>query len=423
MLDELVKQFKELRITVTNRKHTRAEAETLLERLNHQFPRLLDDWDVLDAEAQKEARSAFVSAQSDFHYSANVLLIEVAGPLPTNQLRFGEFPENPPVTDSMNASAAVTTVTNNQATTASSGTEPQNICSNGNEPMQTDQVSETISEMAKKIRDDSPMPHLNSISKEQCPPKTANEEEMSASFNAEEQETNQSRELVQLSYQEQADLLRPVLGLPPMTQVNEATLDGFLKIISKVNENAERKNVIFSKMIERLIVLQIVASIDTHSQECWGFCLQFSEPSLQRLANFLADRIKNVKQRDLTNPPKPMEFKIPKKDLRSPSLHGKSKKQIRSERSNTPSPGPSTNKRIRNGPNAICPMCTQGHTLRLCPQFLKLSLEAREAEVYRRKLCINCFSNRHITAQCEDGVCKICESRHNSLLHHRSKRN
>lgn len=79
----------------------------------------------------------------------------------------------------------------------------------------------------------------------------------------------------------------------------------------------------------------------------------------------------------------------------------------------------SARKKPKMSPTAICPLCKENHTLRLCPKFDALAPDQREVRMIRLQLCRNCFSPTHATNMCLDGNCKVCRRKHNSMLHHR----
>lgn len=64
-----------------------------------------------------------------------------------------------------------------------------------------------------------------------------------------------------------------------------------------------------------------------------------------------------------------------------------------------------------------CFNCTGSHYINECRGFLAMAVKQRFQRVKDLKLCINCFSNRHIVANCKSGTCKTCGQRHNTLLH------
>ncbi|XP_028042418.1 uncharacterized protein LOC114252108, partial [Bombyx mandarina] len=69
-------------------------------------------------------------------------------------------------------------------------------------------------------------------------------------------------------------------------------------------------------------------------------------------------------------------------------------------------------------PKKSCFMCNKNHRVYECDQFKNLSIEARQAEVSKRKLCFNCLRPGHSISNCRLSSCKVCNKRHNSLLCH-----
>ncbi|XP_047519227.1 uncharacterized protein LOC125059071 [Pieris napi] len=63
-------------------------------------------------------------------------------------------------------------------------------------------------------------------------------------------------------------------------------------------------------------------------------------------------------------------------------------------------------------------MCNENHRVYKCDQFKNLSIEAREAEVSKRKLCSNCLRPGHSISNCRLSSCRACNKKHNSLLCH-----
>ncbi|XP_070529902.1 uncharacterized protein [Cardiocondyla obscurior] len=65
-----------------------------------------------------------------------------------------------------------------------------------------------------------------------------------------------------------------------------------------------------------------------------------------------------------------------------------------------------------------CSYCSGDHSVYTCRDFVELSVVQRIAEIKKRRLCLNCLrSASHRAAQCPSGSCRICKSKHNSLLH------
>ncbi|XP_076658716.1 uncharacterized protein LOC143362429 [Halictus rubicundus] len=68
-------------------------------------------------------------------------------------------------------------------------------------------------------------------------------------------------------------------------------------------------------------------------------------------------------------------------------------------------------------PQVNCPVCTKGHYIQYCEQFLQLKPQDRVAELRKHKLCHNCLRPDHSTIQCRSGNCRQCNKKHNTLLH------
>lgn len=82
-------------------------------------------------------------------------------------------------------------------------------------------------------------------------------------------------------------------------------------------------------------------------------------------------------------------------------------------------------KRIQSFENKVnikpqsCKLCSkENHPIRLCPQFLQMSVPDRCTYIKQQKLCLNCFARQHQVAQCTSiHNCFTCKGRHNTLLH------
>ncbi|XP_029162186.1 uncharacterized protein LOC114933775 [Nylanderia fulva] len=65
-----------------------------------------------------------------------------------------------------------------------------------------------------------------------------------------------------------------------------------------------------------------------------------------------------------------------------------------------------------------CNYCRGEHSIYYCKNFLVLQVPQRIAEIRSRKICLNCLrSNTHIASKCTSGGCKVCQAKHNTLLH------
>jgi len=65
-----------------------------------------------------------------------------------------------------------------------------------------------------------------------------------------------------------------------------------------------------------------------------------------------------------------------------------------------------------------CNFCQGEHVIYYCKNFVAFPVSQRLAEIRSRKLCVNCLrSSSHASSKCTSGQCKICQAKHNTLLH------
>ncbi|XP_020296284.1 uncharacterized protein LOC109861165 [Pseudomyrmex gracilis] len=65
-----------------------------------------------------------------------------------------------------------------------------------------------------------------------------------------------------------------------------------------------------------------------------------------------------------------------------------------------------------------CSYCQGEHSIYYCRGFLGLSVSQRISEARSRKMCLNCLrSSSHDSSKCTSGSCKVCQAKHNTLLH------
>lgn len=74
------------------------------------------------------------------------------------------------------------------------------------------------------------------------------------------------------------------------------------------------------------------------------------------------------------------------------------------------------NKDVKSKPRA-CLICDGDHLIYYCEKFNSMSMEDRNAQVARLRICINCLRGGHFAHQCKSGPCRVCKRKHNTLLH------
>ncbi|XP_020297156.1 uncharacterized protein LOC109861769, partial [Pseudomyrmex gracilis] len=65
-----------------------------------------------------------------------------------------------------------------------------------------------------------------------------------------------------------------------------------------------------------------------------------------------------------------------------------------------------------------CSYCQGEHSIYYCKGFLGLPVSQRTSKARSRKMCLNCLrSFSHVSSKCTSGSCKVCQAKHNTLLH------
>lgn len=401
VFNNLVKQFAELRASQFAQLATVGETWKELTEVNARFVLLRDEWLTLPDIDQGTNSDRYLQAQQDFHAVASTL---IEGLMPEPTIRFGELPASiettttahtPAVIFKAAAAVAPTTVVTTQSieaslmATASAAAQAESMLQNQLvEPKPTDEhVEETM-----------PL---------------EGEEQASTGQN----EPLLIRDLATTTYRQQVELLKPVFDIKPLAKINERIIDNTIHAISTVVTSADSQRIKISQTVKRAMMQHITSALDDVSTVAWGHRIRDFEPTFNTLVDFLINRKSDV---DVQTGISAMStaFNIPKKSNQAPVSKKSHKKS--GARATTPPPGQSNMfKRPKQGPGAICPLCKGNHTLRLCPRFIAYSMEDREIEVVRLKLCKNCFSKTHPNSMCLDGNCKNCRGKHNSMLQHR----
>lgn len=64
-----------------------------------------------------------------------------------------------------------------------------------------------------------------------------------------------------------------------------------------------------------------------------------------------------------------------------------------------------------------CLACNANHPLYTCQKFLDYNLESKLTFIKNNKLCVNCLRAGHSVNECRFGPCRLCNKKHNSLIH------
>lgn len=78
---------------------------------------------------------------------------------------------------------------------------------------------------------------------------------------------------------------------------------------------------------------------------------------------------------------------------------------------------PSEKTKTFHAQRITCAMCKEAHHIQACEAFLKLDIQQRAKQLKALKLYLNCLRPGHFAKNCSFDSCKVCNAKHNTLLH------
>lgn len=419
MFDQLIERLKALRISATNQVVDQNNVMDTLEGLNNAFVELRDAWLTFSDEERQQQKEKFLAAQLNFHFVGNYVLYKskrtpspvVMPPEPPAsaadeqfalQLRFGD-------TDVATTSSADNTMFNNTVpnlVASTSGLQQPMVVRNKGDEMDCD--SAPLNNTIQPVTDN-----------------VLNASEGSAEPIDEQWPEQRLTELASLSFEQCAALFQPVFSLQPVVTLTPDKIEQILTAVQSVAAQVNESQLNVDQNVVRILIMHVITTLDATTKKCWKHRVKNQEPTFQFLINFLIDcKDDTVDSADngasVQSASKP--FKIPNITHTVSAGNVVQPKRGGAARANSPSPARNPNKRPKATGDIRCRLCQGVHGLHKCPVFLGKSMEDREACLARMQLCINCFSSTHSVRMCLDGKCKLCNQKHNSLIHHRSGR-
>lgn len=146
---------------------------------------------------------------------------------------------------------------------------------------------------------------------------------------------------------------------------------------------------------DAVIVFIVVQRLDAESHKQWEISLTDNElPSFAELVEFMERRCRSLE-----------------------AIGGSDGGRIVAAR-----PAQRTaSKALVNHTNATafdaCSVCNQAHCVANCRRFLSWGVAERRDAVQTRRLCYVCLRRGHISSNCTQATCSICNQRHHDLLH------
>ena len=178
-------------------------------------------------------------------------------------------------------------------------------------------------------------------------------------------------------------------------------------MLTEMREQAERLQFPLEK--ERQFIIALIQNrLDRVSRSLWMWQVDRAEPTIDQLVNFLVKRGSRIEAHERSQP-------IP--------AQGAVQRPVQAQGAISRAPAaaraaadkrPLTSKGKKHKP--VCVSCSGEHYLHKCESFRKLTVAQKRSLLDYHRLGHNCFSSSHTTGQCNQGVCKRCGTKHNSVL-------
>lgn len=404
MIENVIQKLRDLNIASNT--EGPLDAEFCLNELNATFIALIEEFTLLTDEERnlERNRNIYFGAQQTFHSAGTKLIRRIFNPIPSpteqeieilssieeniNESKNVPSSENEPEQPTNDENVAMTDALNEQQgiSPTDETVAKEQPSEQKEEPMVVDEAKPlgeqpklTEEEQSKLTENDGAVGGVSIVS-------VATNIRAVASTSSFVPPAEQPKTM--LPYKKYVYLMMPIYTLPRIMYVTAEQINAILKAIEQMQERAKEEN--FSlEQLQFMIIGYVHHLMDATSQALWLWQIEDSQPTLDVLVSFLLKRSRTIAPIASTS-----ESASTSAALEPPNSKKKRK---------------------------VCQMCGQPHFLHRCTEFLNMKLQTRRAFVNEQRLCQNCFSGQHTTAQCMSGPCKLCNpAKHNSLLCFRS---
>lgn len=173
---------------------------------------------------------------------------------------------------------------------------------------------------------------------------------------------------------------------------------------------------------EQMLIHMVVKKLDFYTRSDWEKELCANElPTWKKFIQFIEHRctvIDTLKVSYSNSTKEPIRNKTKSNDTKSYFITKNEKGSSTNKLSKPLKCQENNNKSNVDNNKSKCPVCSEVHSIFQCTKFLNLSTLERNKQIRTLKLCTNCLKGIHTIKDCWSfNVCKICNQKHNSLLH------
>lgn len=240
-------------------------------------------------------------------------------------------------------------------------------------------------------------------------------------------------------YSEFVKIIRPILSTPKIEVPTGEAFRDMLSCLDMAMDQAYQKNYSLENATQMIMAL-LETNLDYGSQAMWSFNLKkLGDPTdIFAFVNFLIERraIDCHEEKELAkasnmqfaqplpvggqcNPNWLAQFSQPPPNAgASRHVAGPSHVIAGPSRSSRNMQDGASMESLSDTEDSVlyCPLCKTAHKLIRCAVFKRMTLAERWDAVEQFKLCVNCFSRRHNSSKCKNGICPSCKRKHNSLI-------
>ncbi|XP_055686169.1 uncharacterized protein LOC129791560 [Lutzomyia longipalpis] len=152
------------------------------------------------------------------------------------------------------------------------------------------------------------------------------------------------------------------------------------------------------------IINHVLSKLDPETKSLWAREKFDDIPSWTQFEEFLINRWRELEQYALFNPK--LSGNQGKNSNNCDQKHKSDKKKLSSHTAS------------KQETQSLCPYCQKSpHKLYRCKTFIALPISKRIEAVRSLSFCPNCLSEKHSIESCKYQSCKLCNQKHNRLLH------